>query len=480
MDKKEEDKAVIIIGAGPSGLAAGWELSESGRPVLILEKEDGVGGLCRTFDFCGYKFDCGGHRFFTKQPEVQKFWEEILGEDFLIRKRLSRIYYRKKFFFYPIKFGDALKKLGLVESFIIGVSLLSTRIKRLWKDKAEVTFEDWVVNRFGLRLFNHFFRSYTEKVWGISVKELGADWAAQRMKSISLWQIVKSFFIKPKHGQVKSWIEQFYYPKYGPGMFYDKVAEKIKENGGKVELNKKIERIIHNGSTIEKVVIKDKDGAKKELRAEEFISSMPLNIMLSLLSPAPPQEIMHIVNKMRFRSFFDVCLIINKKDIFPDNWIYVHEPQVAFVRVQNFTNWSPFTSADKNKTHIGVEYICWDTDDLWEAGEQELIDLAKKELKQVGLVDDSELIEKGAVIKNSFAYPVYYLGYKEDLKKVFTYLSYFKNLQTIGRAGLYRYNNMDHSILTGFYAARNILGGGKYDVLEINADEEYHEIERKN
>jgi len=471
----ENNNKTIIIGAGTAGLAAGWELTHCGQPVLLIEKEKKVGGLCQTFDFDGYKFDFGGHRFFSKQPEVRRFWEKILGEDFLTRDRLSRIYYRKKFFMYPIKLADALMKLGPAESLLIGASLVFTRIKKLWSRRKEVTFEDWVVNRFGRRLFNHFFKSYTEKVWGVSVKELGSDWAAQRMKDISLFQIVKSFFIKTRPGQIKSWIEKFQYPKYGPGMFCDRVAEQIKEKRGEIALGETVEKIIHKNQIIEKIIIKNEDGGIRELAIKNLISSMPLNLMLSLLSPAPPERILALTKKMRFRSFFDVCLIIDKKDIFPDNWIYIHEPEVSLVRVQNFKNWSPFMCPNGNKTNVGVEYICWDSDDLWKAKDSDLIDLAAKELQQIGLVEPG-LVKKGFIIRSRYAYPVYHLNYKEDLAEIFAYLSGFRNFQTIGRAGLYRYNNMDHSILSGFYAARNVLGQGAHNVLEINADEDYSEI----
>lgn len=462
----------IIIGAGPAGLAAGYELVKAGKPVLIIEQEDAVGGLCRTIDFQGYKFDFGGHRFFTKNTEVQKFWQEMLGEDFLERPRLSRIYYQKKFFAYPIKLFDALLKLGLWESILVGLSLLKTRVKRKLKKTQEITFEDWVTNRFGERLFKHFFKSYTEKLWGISVKELGADWAAQRMKDLSLWQLLKTFIYK-REGQIKSLIEKFNYPKYGPGMFYDKVAEEIKKNGGEIILKTELVKIIHNNGRIKKIIAQKKDGEILEIIGENFISSAPLNEMLKSLEPSISEDIKNLVNKMRFRSFFDACLIINKKDIFPDNWIYVHEPEVKLLRVQNFKNWSPFMSLDENKTPIGAEYTIWETDELWQMPTEKIIDLAKSELEQIGLVEQN-LCSDGLVIKNKHAYPVYHLGYKKDLEQIFSYLKQFKNFQTIGRSGLYRYNNMDHSILTGFYAARNILGGN-YDVLSVNTDEEYHE-----
>jgi len=473
-----ENKKTIIIGAGPAGLATGWELVKYNQSAELFEGGYQIGGLCATFDYNGFKYDFGGHRFFTKQDEVQKIWEEIMGDSFLVRNRLSRIYYQKKFFDYPIKIGNALKQLGLIESALVGLSLISVRISRRLKHKEEVTFEDWIVSRFGRRLFNHFFKSYTEKLWGISVKELGADWAAQRMKDISLLQVLKSVIIKSKPGKIKSWINKFNYPKYGPGMLYSKMGEMIEDKGGKINLNQFVKRIVHNNSLIEKIVVIDKNGEEREISADNYVSSMPLNIMLRSLSPAPPKDILKLVDKMRFRALFDVCLIVNKKEIFPDNWIYVHEPDVHLLRVQNFKNWSPFMSPDDNKTNIGAEYVCWEGDELWSKSDEELVELAKKELSQVGLVDNN-LVESGIVIRNKYAYPVYHLDYKEDLDKIFKYLSRFKNFQAIGRSGLYRYNNMDHSILTGLYAARNIMGGD-YDILKVNADEEYHEVKKND
>lgn len=466
----------VIIGAGPAGLAAGYELTKNGQKVLIIEKENTVGGLCRTVDYRGYKFDFGGHRFFTKNAEVQEFWQEILGDDLLTRPRLSRIYYRQKFFAYPVKLGDALIKLGLKESFLIGLSLLAVRLKRLWQQRKEITFEDWVVNRFGERLFNHFFKSYTEKLWGISVKELGADWAAQRMKDLSLWQLFKSVIFKTKEGQVKSLIEKFQYPKFGPGLFYENVVEKNKEMGGEIRLNKCLFKIIHEGEIIKKIIVKDQAGNLEEIEANNFISSVPLNSLLKMLEPTPPSEIMSLGDKMRFRAFFDVCLIVNKKNVCPDNWLYIHEPEVRLLRVQNFKNWSPFMTADDNKTPLGAEYVCWPNDELWQMKDGDLIQLAIRELEKIGLVS-ANLISSGTVIRNQYAYPVYHLDYKSDLKQIFNYLSNFKNFQTIGRSGLYRYNNMDHSILTGFYAARNVMGEN-HNILDVNADEAYQEEEK--
>ena len=462
----------IIIGAGPAGLAAGYELAKAGQPVLIIEAESEVGGLCRTIDHNGYKFDFGGHRFFTKNQEVQKFWQDLLQEDFLERPRLSRIYYCQKFFAYPIKLFDALLKLGLKESILVGLSLIKTRIKRKIKKMPEITFEDSITNRFGERLFNHFFKSYTEKLWGISVKELGADWAAQRMKDLSLWQLLKTFIYK-REGQIKSLIEKFNYPKFGPGMFYDRVAEEIKKIGNEIILETKLIKIIHNNNKVEKIIAQKKKGEILEITGENFISSVPLNEMLKSLDPVIPETLLNMVNKMRFRSFFDVCLVVNQKEVIPDNWIYVHEPEVTLLRVQNFKNWSPYMSADENKTPIGAEYTVWETDELWQMPDERKIDLAQEELNMIGLIK-KDLNLDVLVIQNKYAYPVYHLDYKKDLEQIFSYLKQFKNFQTIGRSGLYRYNNMDHSILTGFYAARNILGGN-FDVLSVNTDEEYHE-----
>lgn len=474
LNKAKADKRTIIIGAGPAGLAAGYELTKKGQPVLIVEKENEVGGLCRTVDYQGYKFDFGGHRFFTKNPEVQKFWQDMMGKDFLIRPRLSRIYYRKKFFAYPIKLFDALSKLGLWESFLVTLSLFWTKLKNLIKKPQEITFEDWVVNRFGKRLFEHFFKSYTEKLWGVSVKELGADWAAQRMKDLSLWQFLKNIIFGSKEGEVKSIIEKFKYPKYGPGMLYNnKIRNKISQFGGQIYLNNELVKIIHQNNKIEKIIIKDEYGNLNEIVGENYVSSVPLNVMLKKLDPTPPEEIISLVNKMRFRAFFDVCFIVNSKDVFSDTWIYIHEPKVHLLRVQNFKNWSPYMSPAQNKTPIGAEYVCWPEDKLWQMSDDELIKLASQELEQIGLLK-TNLVEGGMVIKNKYAYPVYHLDYKQDLNQIFNYLSRFKNFQTIGRSGLYRYNNMDHSILTGFYAARNIMGGN-YNVLGINVEEDYLE-----
>ncbi len=463
----------IIIGAGPAGLAAGYELVKNGQSALIVEQENEVGGLCRTIDYQGYKFDFGGHRFFTKNKEVQKLWEEMLGENFIERPRLSHIYYQRKFFNYPVKIFDALSKLGWQECILVTLSLLKVRLERIWKKQPEITFEDWVVNRFGRRLFNHFFKSYTEKLWGISVKELGADWAAQRMKDLSLWQLIKSVLFKSKEGQIKSMIEKFYYPKQGPGQLYHKIADQIEKLGGKIWLNTELKKIVHNGEKVEKIMI-EKNGEKIEIIGENFISSVPLPIILAMLAPMPPLEILTLTQKMRFRAFFDVCLVVNKKNVTPDNWLYIHEPAAKMLRLQNFKNWSPYMTIDDNKTPLGAEYVCWETDEIWQMTDAELIKLASRELEQVGLVANN-LIAGGTVIKNKYAYPVYHLDYQNDLVKIFAYLKNLKNFQTIGRSGLYRYNNMDHSILTGFYAARNIMGAD-YNVLDVNADEEYHEI----
>ncbi len=465
-------KAVIIMGAGPSGLAAGWELIKSDYAVEFFEAEEKIGGLCATHSCDGFKYDLGGHRFFTKVEEVNRIWNEIMGEDFLVRNRLSRIYYRKKFFHYPIKLLDVLRQLGVVEGLLIFLSLLRVRLIGLFYKKEEKSFEDWVIKRFGSRLFNHFFKSYTEKLWGVSVKELGADWAAQRMKGISLLNVLKSLAINKRSGQVKSWIDKFNYPKYGPGMLYEKMGRLIENQGGKINLNQKIKSIVHNNSSIDKVIVANTSGKETEVSADYYISSIPLNKLLESLSPRPPEEVVKVAKNLRFRAFFDVCLIVNKKEVFPDNWIYVQDPGVKAIRVQNFTNWSPFMSPDEDKTNIGVEYACWEGDELWSQSDSELIDLAKEELSRIGLVD-SRLIEGGLVIRNKYAYPVYHLDYKKDLEDIFLYLSQFKNFQLIGRSGLYRYNNMDHSILTGLYAARNIMGGD-YNVLNVNADEEYN------
>jgi protoporphyrinogen oxidase len=466
-------KKIIIMGGGPSGLAAGLELIKNGHEVIIFEADAQVGGISRTVNYNGYYFDIGGHRFFTKEEEVNKLWEEVMPQDFLIRPRLSRIFYNNKFFYYPLKPWNALVNVGLLDSLAIMFSYLGARLKYyLGQKKPAANFEEWVSERFGNKLFKIFFKTYTEKVWGISTTELGADWAAQRIKGLSLSGAIKDAFF-PSKNKLTSLIEEFRYPKYGVGMMYDKMAEKFEALGGKIALNSPIVKINKNDNIIESVVVGTKDG-EIIAKADNYISSIPLTQLAQITNPAPDQEIIDALGKLRFRAFITVCLILDVKDSFEDNWIYIHSPEVKVGRIQNFKRWSPYMVPDENKTTLGLEYFCFVGDDLWNLSQDELIKLAKKELQTIGLGQEAE-VSDGMVVKLKYVYPVYQIGYKEPMEKIIKYVSKFQNLQIIGRGGIFRYDNMDHAILTGLYAARNIMGAS-YDILNINTEEEYHEV----
>lgn len=462
-------KTFVVIGAGPAGLSAAYEITKSNARPILIEKYDKVGGLARTENYKGYHFDIGGHRFFTKVEEVNKLWHELLGENLLRRPRLSRIYYKSKFFDYPLKPINALRGLGLVETFLIVGSYIYWQ---LFPYKKEETFEHWVTNRFGKRLFLTFFKSYTEKVWGISCSELKSEWAAQRIKDLSLKTAVLSMFIKPKN-KIKTLIDAFDYPRLGPGMMWSVVKDRIENNGGMVRLNSDVTRISRCGNRIGAVVLAN-NGHTENIAGDEFISSMPLTEFVKKLDPPAPLAVIEAANNLTYRDFLTVCVIVAKEKLFPDNWIYVHDPEVKVGRIQNFKNWSPSMVPDQSKTSLGLEYFCTEGDELWETSDANLIELAKRELQQIGLAAPAD-IEDGCVLRVPKAYPIYDSGYREHLEIVKQFAGELENFQTIGRNGLHRYNNQDHAMVTGFLAAKNVTNGARSDVWSVNTDQEYHE-----
>jgi protoporphyrinogen oxidase len=463
------EKQVVIIGAGPAGLTAAYELAKLNLRPIIVEKGDKVGGLARTEDYKGFYFDMGGHRFFTKVDEVKKMWREILAEDFLRRPRLSRIYYNKKFFHYPLKPLNALMGLGVRESILIALSYLRWRLAPyLYED----SFEQWVTNRFGKRLFQTFFKTYTEKVWGISCSELKAEWAAQRIKDLSLKTVLLSMFVKPKN-TIKTLIDQFDYPCRGPGMMWNAVKEQVEKRGGLVRLNANVAEIRVKGRCIESVLVAN-NGHREIVQGTDFISSMPVTEFIKKLDPPPPEDILTAAEKLKYRDFLTVCLIVNKRDLFPDNWIYVHDPEVKVGRIQNFKNWSPHMVPDLAKSSLGLEYFCSEGDDLWKMSDAELVQLGKRELERIGLASAAD-IEDGCVFRVPKAYPIYDSDYRDYLAIVRDFVGSLENYQTIGRNGLHRYNNQDHAMVTGMLAVRNVIFGEKNDLWSVNTDQEYHE-----
>jgi len=470
---KEKSKKVVIIGAGPAGLTAAYDLCKAGINSVVIEKDTIVGGLARTVNFKGYHFDIGGHRFFTKVRLVEDMWHEVLGDDFVERKRLSRIYYDKKYYYYPFRPSNALLNLGLFNSFLVVLSYLKSQI---FPQKPERTFEQWVSNRFGKRLFEIFFKTYTEKVWGMPCDKISAEWAAQRIKGLSLLSALRDALLKDQSSSqtniIKTLVNSFYYPKLGPGMMWEAVKNKVIENGSEILLGADVDKVYWSDSKIENIEIKTNE--KRELiEGTHFISSMPLRELINKLEPTAPDKVKEAAMNLKYRDFLTVALIVNKRDVFPDNWIYMHDPKVKFGRIQNFKNWSPDMVPDQNKTCLGLEYFCFEGDDLWTMPDNKLIELAKEELGILELVDKS-LVVDGTVVRMPKAYPVYDPEYLESLKVIREFLSNFSNIQPVGRNGMHKYNNQDHSMLTAMLAVDNILGAN-YDLWQVNTDKEYHE-----
>ena len=462
----------VIIGAGPAGLTAAYECGKRGRRAIVLEADDQVGGLARTVTYRGYRFDIGGHRFFSKVPLVNSLWQDILGEDFLRRPRLSRIFYGGHFFDYPLKPLNALKGLGLREAVRVGVSYVKAR---LFPTMPEVSFEDWVSNRFGQRLYSIFFKTYTEKVWGIPCAEISPEWAVQRIKNLSLGEAVRHALFARRAGAplVTSLVDEFFYPRLGPGMMWERCTEAVERAGSTVLRGLCVERISHAGGRVQQVCARGRDGAVQVFPTGELIASMPLRDLVNALHPPPPDAVRHAANQLRYRDYLTVVLIVRRADIFPDNWIYIHSPDVKLGRIQNYKNWSPEMVPDAARTALGLEYFLWEQDPEWSSPDDALIARGIRECAQIGLIDPAE-VEDGTVVRVPKAYPVYDQGYRDHFTTVREYLAGLANLQVIGRNGQHRYNNQDHSMLAGVYAAHNLDGAGR-DVWSVNTEAAYHE-----
>ncbi len=475
------DVEVFVIGAGPAGLTAAYCLSKQGHSALVIERDPVyVGGISRTVRYNGFHFDIGGHRFFSKSKEVVALWREILPDDFIARPRLSRIYYDGKFFSYPLKAFEALRKLGVITS---TVCMASYAYAKLFPIAPARTLHDWVRNQFGERLFQIFFKTYTEKVWGMSCDEISADWAAQRIKGLDLITAVlngvrRSLRLaggaKANGEPVKTLIESFQYPRMGPGMMWEAAARKIAALGGRILMGRELLALEFDAArNLWRIDVATASGDREAYTARHVVSSAPLRELMSRLKPAPI-SLLH-ARALRYRDFLTVALMVRKAELFPDNWIYIHDPSVKVGRVQNFRSWSPEMVPD-GMSCLGLEYFCFEGDGLWTASDADLIALAKSEAAQIGLIRAEDVVD-ACVVRQAKAYPVYDEGYRDNVAAIRLDLeTAYPRLHVIGRNGMHRYNNQDHAMMTGMLAARNIVAGERlYDLWNVNEDAEYHE-----
>lgn len=461
-----EKKKIAVIGAGPAGITAAYELTKAGFSVTLYEASDRVGGLSKTIDLWNQKVDLGPHRFFSNDTKVNKLWLEVVEKDYRMVDRLTRIYYKKKFYYYPLKPFDALFKLGIWQAFLCVMSYLKEKIK---PTKQDGSFAAWVTARFGSRLYAIFFKTYSEKLWGIPCTELDEDFAAQRIKKLSLFEAIKNALFAGKKNKHKTLVDQFAYPIGGTGMVYEKMKSRIEAKGGRVICSapvKKVTATNGNKPSIELV-----SGEVNEY--DHVISSMPITHLVKNL-PDVPADILTAAQNLKFRNTILVYLKVEGENVFPDNWLYVHASDLEMGRITNFCNWVPEVNQGEKSTIVALEYWSYNDDKIWNSTNEELIELGKSELRKTGLVKDLD-ISDGYIVKIPKCYPVYGKGYKEPLQKVESYLGSIENLSVIGRYGSFKYNNQDHSILMGLLAAENLIEGKNHNLWEINTDYETYQ-----
>jgi protoporphyrinogen oxidase len=469
------DDRVLVCGGGPAGLTAAYLLGRGGTPVTVVEASEEVGGLARTSRYKEYGFDIGGHRFFTKLQRVQALWEELLGPELIDVPRLSRIHYRGRFFQYPLRAGDALAGLGVWRTSKVLLSYLWSRLR---PHPVEENFEQWVSNRFGSELYRIFFKTYTEKVWGIPCTEIRSEWAAQRIQGLSLTRAILSAApLQRRSNEIRTLIDEFKYPRLGPGQMWERCRDRIIDQGGQVMMQHRVERFELSGRRVTAASVRTPEGERR-IEADHFISTLSLRAAVRAFGDSAPAAVRAAAERLAYRDFILVALVVDGDDLFPDNWIYVHTPGVSVGRVQNFNNWSPALVPVPNTTLLGMEYFCFSGDALWSLSDAELIDLATREVTSLGLLGGAE-VREGTVVRVPEAYPIYDSTYRESVATIREFLDPLENFHTVGRNGMHKYNNQDHSMLTAMLVVDN-LHGASHDVWSVNCDFEYQEEVRVN
>lgn len=459
---------VVVIGAGPAGLTAAYELQRNGHNCVVLEADDVVGGISRTVERDGWRFDIGGHRFFTKVPRVEAFWHEILsGDQFMMRPRMSRIFYKKKFFDYPLKIGNALSGLGIFEAIRCVLSYGYVRIR---PPRNQSSFEGWTASRFGWRLYRIFFKTYTEKVWGVPADTIQADWAAQRIKNLSLFTaVLHALFPRRNGATVTSLIDEFQYPKLGPGMMWETCRDVLLERGSHIHMSSGVSRITRDSDGAREVIT---DQGQVE-KCTAVISSMPMGQLIHSFDPPAPDQVIAAADALSYRDFITVALVLKGESSFPDNWIYIHEPEVLVGRVQNFASWSPHM-VKEGMSCLGLEYFAFEGDELWQSSDEDLIQRGIREMSLLGLIHAAD-VETGYVVRMPKAYPMYDASYQSNVEMVRRWIgSEVPNVFPVGRNGMHRYNNQDHSMYTAMLTIDNLFGA-EHDVWSVNVDDDYHE-----
>lgn len=462
---------IYILGGGPAGLTAAYELTKQGQSVVVVERDSRVGGLAKSIKYRGFILDYGPHRFFTKVAPVLKLWNEVLGNDQVTVNRLTRIYYGGKYFSYPLKAFEALSTLGIFESFKIVTSYASVR---LFPHRNPKHFAQWVTNKFGKRLFEIFFEGYTEKLWGISCREISADWAAQRIKGLSLLSAVRNALLG-NNGKVKSLVDQFQFPRLGSGQLYEKISNYLRRYNQQVLLNTEVVRVHHDNFQVTQLTLRNRETRVEEtVNCGGVISSIPISLLVQQINSPPPSPVITAAQSLKFRNTILVYLIVESGNLFPDNWLYINEPSVQLGRVTNFANWSSEMLPNRHQTPICCEYWCNFDDPMWTKPEDELLLQAEQELRKIGLLRQ-EKVSSGFIKRLPRTYPIYAGNYQAALSEIQKYLQQFQNLQLIGRYGAFKYNNQDHSLLMGIMAAENVLTPKKHNLWSVNSDSEYHE-----